>query len=271
MYKGFKIKPLVFAGRKETMRILFPMIKSDIIDEVLVCVNTHNHDDIAFIDQYTQLHPRFRKVLLPNHIIGTPSAYTHMFELMTNTDTIYIKLDDDLIYLSPHFFEDLVKFRFEHPEYICIYPWIINNPLCNWLGGWFKHFNNQSDCMFWTWKDPKYAMMLLSAFSDGKLPVNQRTDYEFDNKDAFYRPEINFSICPSINAVCFWGRDCKIMNWACRMPKYGTDEIFLTQGIFNDFGTERKHIVYSSPVCVHYAFYTQRTVLNAMHILDKYM
>ncbi len=271
MYNGFKIKPLIFAGRKDTMQILFPLIKSDIIDEVLICVNTKNADDIEFIDKYTQTNPRFTRLLIPDYLIGTPAAYTHMFSLMTEPDTIYIKLDDDVIYLSPNFFEELVEFRIKHPEYICIYPWVINNPLCNWLGGWFNNFSNQSDCMYWTWQNPKYAMMLLSAFVDNKLPITQRMDYVFDNKDTFYRPEIKFSICPSINAVCFWGRDCKTMNWAGRMPKYGTDEVFLTQGIFTDFGTERKHIVYSKPVCAHYAFYTQRTVLNAMGILEKYI
>jgi hypothetical protein len=270
MYQGFKIKPLVFAGRKETMQILFPLIKSDIIDEVLVCVNTRNGDDIAFIDQYTQSHPDFKKISIPGHIIGKPAAYTHMFSLMAEPDTIYIKLDDDLIYLSPGFFEELVEYRIANPEYLCIYPWVINNPLCNWLGGWFKEFNNQSDCMFWTWQDPNYAMMLLTAFAEGKLPIRQRADYVFDKKDSFYRPEIRFSICPSINAVCFWGRDCNDMNWAGRMPKYGSDEVFLTQGIFDEDGSTRKNIVYSKPVCAHYAFYTQRNVLNAMKVLEKY-
>jgi hypothetical protein len=270
MYKNFKVKPLIFAGRKDTMQILFPMIKSDIIDEVLVGVNTKNQLDIDFINQYINIDPKFKKIDIPIDKVGTPSAYTYMFSMMTDLDTIYIKLDDDLIYLSDKFFENLVEYRVEHPEFLCIYPFVINNPLCNWLGGWFKNFGSQSDCMYWTWQDPKYAMILLSAFADGKLPISNRTDYVFDKKDAFYRNEIRFSICPSINAVCFWGRDCKNMNWADRMIKYGTDEIYLTQGIFNDFGDARKHIVYSKPFCVHYAFYTQRKVLNALHILEKY-
>jgi len=42
MYKGYKIKPLIFAGRADTMSILFPLLQSDIIDEVLVGVNTTN-------------------------------------------------------------------------------------------------------------------------------------------------------------------------------------------------------------------------------------
>jgi hypothetical protein len=60
------------------------------------------------------------------------------------------------------------------------------------------------------------------------------------------------------------------MNWAGRMPKYGSDEVFLTQGIFDEDGSTRKNIVYSKPVCAHYAFYTQRNVLNAMKVLEKY-
>ena len=52
MYKGYKVKALVFAGRRDTMSILFPKIKSDILDEVLIGINTRNQDDIAFIDSY---------------------------------------------------------------------------------------------------------------------------------------------------------------------------------------------------------------------------
>ena len=270
MYKNFKVKPLIFAGRKDTMQILFPLIKSNIIDEVLVGVNTKNQSDIDFINQYCQIDPKFKKIDIPWDKIGTPSVYNYMFSRMTDEDTIYIKLDDDLIFLSERFFEDLVEFRVEHPEYISIYPFVINNPLCNWLGGWFKEFTNQSDCMYKTWQDPKYAMFLLSAFAEGKLPIINKSNYVFDKKDAFYRNEIKFSICPSINAVCFWGFDCKKMNWADRMVKYGTDEIYLTQGIFNDFGHARKHVVYNKPLCVHYAFYTQRNMLNALNILEKY-
>ena len=60
------------------------------------------------------------------------------------------------------------------------------------------------------------------------------------------------------------------MNWANEMKKYGGDEGFITVGIFNKFGNQRKHIVYANCKCVHYAFYTQRQFLNSKNILKYY-
>jgi len=104
MYKGYKVKALVFAGRKDTMSILFPKIKSDILDEVLIGINTKNKDDITFIDSYIPNDKKFKKVAIPEKYIRTADAYYYMFSLLTDEDTIYIKLDDDLIWFSENFF-----------------------------------------------------------------------------------------------------------------------------------------------------------------------
>ena len=108
MYNGYKVKVLVFAGRRDTMSILFSKIKSDILDEVLIGINTKNQNDIEFIDTYLQSDKKFKKVNIPQQLIGKNDAYYYMFSLLTDEDTIYIKLDDDLIWFSENFFEELV-------------------------------------------------------------------------------------------------------------------------------------------------------------------
>ena len=268
MYKGYKVKALVFAGRRDTMSILFPKIKSDILDEVLIGINTRNQDDIAFIDSYLPNDNKFKKLNIPNHLIGQQSAYFYMFSLLTDEDTIYIKLDDDLIWFSENFFEELVKYRLEHPEYYIIYPFVLNKPLCNYLGKFFDEskFRNKNDYMFQTWKNPIYSGILLSAFGENKLDLSHIQNYEFDQADSFRSPYI----CPSINCICFFGKDCKNMNWSAEMRRYGGDEGFITVGIFNKFGNQRKHIVYANCKCVHYAFFTQREFLNSKIILKYY-
>lgn len=268
MYNGYKVKALVFAGRKDTMSILFPKIKSKILDDVLIGINTRNKDDISYINSYLPKDKKFKKIIIPDNFIGTADAYYYMFSLLTEEDTIYIKLDDDLIYFSDNFFEELVKFRTEHINYYTIYPFVVNNPLCNYLNNNF-HFDNQSDCMFKTWKEPKYSYFLLKAFKENYLTINA-DNYEFDDSDVFKREEIGFPICPSINCICFFGKDCKELKWAERMKLFGGDEGYITRGIFNDYGRERKHIVYTKPICVHYAFFTQRQFLNSKNILKYY-
>ena len=269
MYNGYKVKALVFAGREETMSILFPKIKSEILDEVLIGINTRKSSDIAFIDEYLTKDSKFKKIVIPESMIGKADAYYYMFSLLTDEDTIYIKLDDDLIWFSENFFEDLVKYRVENPKYYTIYPFVVNNPLCNYLGKFFPEFTNQSDCMFKTWKDPKYSYFLLSAFAKNAIDIPPFY-FPFDDSSVFPRPEIGFPICPSINCICFFGKDCKDGKWSERMKVFGGDEGYITRGIFNDYGRERKHVVYSKAVCVHYAFFTQRDFLNSKKLLDLY-
>lgn len=268
MYKGYKVKALVFAGRRDTMSILFPRIKSDVLDEVLIGVNTRNKDDIAFIDSYLEKDHKFKKLIIPNNYIQTAEAYYYMFSLLTDEDTIYIKLDDDLIWFSDNFFEELVNFRIEHSEYYTIYPFVLNNPLCNYLGKFFdeKKFKNKNDYMRKTWENPVYSGLLLKSFGEKQLKFPNIENYEFDKSDTFSNPYI----CPSINCICFFGKDCKNMNWSAEMRRYGGDEGFITVGIFNRFGNIRKNIVYTGCKCIHYAFYTQREFLNKLNILDLY-
>lgn len=268
MYNGYKVKALVFAGRRDTMSILFSKIKSDILDEVLIGINTKNQNDIEFIDTYLQSDKKFKKVNIPQQLIGKNDAYYYMFSLLTDEDTIYIKLDDDLIWFSENFFEELVKYRVEHSEYYTIYPFVVNNPLCNYLGKFFDEnkFRNKNDYMFQTWKNPIYSGILLRAFGENELDLSNIQNYEFDQSDSFRSPYI----CPSINCICFFGKDCKEMNWAEEMKNYDGDEGFITVGIFNKFGNQRKHIIYANCKCVHYAFYTQRQFLNSKNILDFY-
>ena len=270
MYKGYKVKALIFAGRRDTMSILFPRIKSDILDEVLIGLNTRNKEDIKFIHDYCKKDSKFKIIEIDNEKIQTAEAYYWMFSTLTDENTIYFKLDDDLIYFSENFFEKMVEFRIEHPEYITIYPFILNNPLCNYLLGGFN-FKEQSDYMYYSWKEPKYAYILLKAFGEGKLKLNlNKPNYEFDDNDVFERTEIKFPICPSINCICFFGKDCKEMDWANNMKKWGGDEGFITNGIFKYFGNERKHIIYFGAQTVHYAFFTQRKDLIKYKILSLY-
>lgn len=70
MYNGYKVKALVFAGREETMSILFPKIKSEILDEVLIGINTRKSSDIAFIDEYLTKDSKFKKIVIPESMIG---------------------------------------------------------------------------------------------------------------------------------------------------------------------------------------------------------
>lgn len=269
MYNNYKVKVLIFAGRKETMEILMPQIKSDYIDEIIIGVNTNNQNDLDYI---YSLKDQFDKIVyeeVPKHIRRcSQESFRYFYTKMEDEDTIYFKLDDDLIYIEPGYFEKTLKFRCEHPEYICIYPMIINNPLCNYLlskKGVPVKYNGLDtySVMYNTWKDPDVAAKLLSVFHEYKdEPVWKMENFEF-GKEMNLKGKMG-CIRPSINAICFFGKDFKTLN----VKNYPSDdEEFLTNQVFN---CGRKSIIQGDLVVAHYAFFTQRAYLNTTNILELY-
>jgi len=268
MYQGYKVKVLIFAGRKETMEILMPQIKSDYIDEIIIGVNTNNQSDLDYI---YSLKDNFKKIVYEEVPEGikrcSQESFRHFYTKMEDEDTIYFKLDDDLIYIEPGYFEKTLEFRVNHPEYICVYPMIINNPLCNYLlskkGVPFKYNSDPYTLMFMSWKDPEVAEKLLKTFSEFK----EEQIWKIENFE--FGKEMNIKgryglIRPSINAICFFGKDFRLLN----VKNYKSDdEEFLTNEVF---GCGRKSIIQGNTLVAHYAFFTQRNYLNSKNILELY-
>lgn len=269
MYFGYKVKVLIFAGRKETMEILMPQIKSDYIDEIIVGVNTNNQNDLDYIYSLKDKNDKIRYEEVPPGIRRcSQESFRYFYTKMEDEDTIYFKLDDDLIYIEPGYFEKTLEFRVQHPEYICVYPMIINNPLCNLLlakkGIPLKYNNTDSyTMMYMSWRDPAVAEKLLKAFSMFKDdPVWKIENFEF-GKEMNIKGRYGL-IRPSINAICFFGKDFKKLN----VKNYRSDdEEFLTNDVFK---CGRKSIIQGNTLVAHYAFYTQRQFLNSKNILKYY-
>lgn len=270
MYNGYKVKVLIFAGRRDTMSILIPQINSEFIDEIIIGVNTNNQDDLKYIYSLKKSNQKITYLEVPKNIKRcTQDSFRFFYTKMEDEDTIYFKLDDDLIYIEPGYFEKTLKFRCAHPEYICIYPMIINNPLCNYLlhndiPMKYKK-DNPGEFMYSTWKDPDVADHLLRLFAEfkGESYLWHIKNYEF-GKEQNYHLSGGRIIRPSINAICFFGKDFKRLN----VKNYqNDDEEFLTNQVFN---SGRKSIIYGDTLVAHYAFYTQRNYLNSKHILELY-
>lgn len=269
MYKNYKVKVLIFAGRKETLAILIPQIKSDCIDEIIIGVNTNNQGDLDYI---YSLKDSFDKIVYeevpPGIARCSQESFRYFYTKMEDENTIYFKLDDDLIYIEPGYFETTLEFRVNHPEYICVYPMIINNPLCNYLlakKGVPVKYNKYDtpNLMYSTWKDPTVAESLLTLFAQYKDSDVWKVDnFEFGK-------EFNFKggfgcIRPSINAICFFGKDFKQLN----VKNYkADDEEFLTNEVFN---CGRRSIIQGNVLVAHYAFFTQRNYLNSKNVLRLY-
>ena len=109
-------------------------------DEVHFLINTQDEDDLAWIHDTLEQVPEFKGIQLKE---GTAtwdfeSVWRQGLSGASREDAIYVKLDDDLLYMSPTAIPEVVSSLLRHPEAFTILANLIN---CAALG-WLHHHNN---------------------------------------------------------------------------------------------------------------------------------
>src|SRR5262245_31528558 len=110
------------------MRLLVPQVlSSPLVDRYDLWVNTAVPADVAFLRGLGRLDPRVRLVPQPDGAPASVEAIGAFSRLAMDDDTVYVRLDDDVVWLEPGFFETLLAFRVAHPEYFLVSPLVVNN------------------------------------------------------------------------------------------------------------------------------------------------
>jgi len=153
MIEGYKIKPFVPCGRKQTLSILVRYFQKhrDVIDEVMLWLNTDVESDIDYINDLAKKDSLFKVYTIPEGYKfyhkgeSTPQDRARndygplqwntgrFFEYCVDPSTIYIRFDDDIVYIEDDFFQNIVRFRLEHPEYWAVFGNIWNNAIISYL------------------------------------------------------------------------------------------------------------------------------------------
>ena len=87
--------------------------------------------DLAFLRSLGRLDPRIRLVAHPTGAPPSVEAIGAFSRLAMEPGTIYLRLDDDVVWTEPGFFERLLAFRVAHPAYFLVMPLVLNNALCS--------------------------------------------------------------------------------------------------------------------------------------------
>ena len=138
MINNYKIVAVSPVGRKPTLSILASyMVKmTSFIDEWQLWNNAGNIDDEKYIFKLQTVYPNFIKVIskldrsYPNY--GTCCILYHYYKDCIDENTIYVRIDDDVVFIDIDTFKDFLQFRIDNPEYFIIYPLIINNIFASW-------------------------------------------------------------------------------------------------------------------------------------------
>lgn len=263
MFNGYRVVCVTPAGRRRYLQTLVPYILNcPVVDEYRLWRNT---TDIADTSYLYSLEERYSKISVVEP--DTPAGINYFatiaqfFRGCIEDDVIYVRLDDDIVYLDDTFFEALLQFRCDNPRYFLIFPSIINNAICTYIHVQNGIIDPETAIFPWcmdrnAWGSPRFAEQLHDAFLVS-ASARRVSDWYFNSR------ELAFTWF-SVNAMTWFGRDFALFDGVVE----GNEEEYLT--IRMPSSLQRINCVFGRAIAAHYAFYTQRTYLDSTNILARY-
>ncbi|KAK2799448.1 hypothetical protein FQN51_006935 [Onygenales sp. PD_10] len=136
------------------------------LDEVLWVVNTKNHEDLKYFEEIIASSPRYKKLDIGRYVRA--ADYRQIWKLLQR-ETIYVKIDDDVLWLADDTIPLLVNHKVKHPNDFAVSANVINNPPLGFMHYHFgalhpyfpeldsgKPSQKISDNKSWKWSDHPY-------------------------------------------------------------------------------------------------------------------
>jgi hypothetical protein len=287
------------------MKILFPLILKykEYIDEYRLYVATTIQSDIDYMEDFARKNSDFVKTVYCKvdgkiTLDDKNKIWDCAYQECKEDDTVYLKLDDDILYFDETLFTDFIKYRLENRAPPLLYPVIINNHFMSWMlqeRGVFNfpiksHIGNTWPLTIARVKNHimqnKHKQMRIGDFIRdheilcptgwGNLEYCYNVHHQFlldldkKNIQRYYLPEnvvLRNAEAVSIN-VCSWiGSDLKQLT-----EEHGeiyNDEPWLS--VYLPVWSGRCNEIYAKSVVGHYAYYRQREIgLDKTDILARY-
>ena len=263
MLDGHRIVCVTPAGRRRYLRLLIPYVLAcPWVDRYDLWVNTPDDADLAFMEAVAGIDDRIRLVPLPEGKTPGAAAIHAFWPDATDVDTVYVRFDDDVVWIDPRFFDTFLGFRLEHPEYFVVAPLIINNAMSTYLLQTFRKIriprlvsSDRFDPIGWS--NPKFARSLHDFF--------QALVASGEMEKLNCGPIPLSGNCFSINCIAWFGR-----NFASFGGKVPEDEEPAVSSTIS-LRTGRLNAMETGAIAAHFAFFTQREEMDRSGLLDGYI
>lgn len=261
MIDGYKVVTCSPVGRKKYVEIQVQYLLKlrNIIDKHVFWINTTNREDLDYFDSLINEYPDFfeKKVLnledLPIKGVNVGKFYKYY----TEPNTIYCKIDDDIVFMQLSKFKDFIKFRINNPQYFLVYANIINSGLSFYIHNKHGAYDLiipkkiEYNSLSMAWEKPEFAEFSFNQFFKN-LEKNTLNKYDFGIwvLNEYERHSINF--------ISWLGSEfAKIdhSRWESDDEKW-LSEIRPAERLM-------PNCIYGGFLTVHYAFHTQREVLDS--------
>jgi hypothetical protein len=253
------------AGRRRYLELLFAHLeaqKAD-FDELQVWLNTTDQTDIAFCEAFAK--GRAWVALLYSEIPVVdpiPFSIFQFFQYCAKPDSVYLRLDDDIVYLEPGFIAKIFAFRIQFPQFFLVYGNNVNNAITSHLQ---QRFGNLPFSPL-----VGYACMDPVGWGRGDFAEDLHTRFlaaiEDGSTDAWrFRPWIlGYYERVSINSISWLGAEFEKFSGVVDRD----EEQWLSVEKPKMLG--KPNIIFGDALCAHYAFHTQRVYLDATDVLSRY-
>lgn len=262
MLDGYKIVCATPAGRRRYLGILSQhVLSSSLVDEYQLWENTTDENDIKFFHELQALDSRV-KIVKPAHLPpGSNASIRQFYRHCIDEHAIYIRLDDDVVYMEPHFFAKFLRFRIDNPQYFVVFPNIINNAVCTYLQAMQDTIDPSAWIHPWcmdptTWGNPHFAEQLHRAFLYS-IATQSISRWHFGPK------AIALSRY-SVNCVSWFGAEFAEFEGAVS----GDEEEYLS--VIKPTELARTNCIFGDAVVAHFAFHPQREYLDSTNLLSEY-
>jgi len=271
MYKNYRIVGFIPAGRERVLKVLSKNLMrfQGILDEVQVWENTEDTEDLKFLKQLGR-NPLFTVIPYPEgEEWHNPIQYNtgRWYRYTVDPKTIYIRFDDDIVYIDDNYFKNILDFRIDNPEYFLVFGNIWNNAIISYYQQQEGNIDNEHGivekpyCMDMIgWGDPYFAEYIHTVLLD-KIKKNRVKDLYIKN----YPLEVGKRF--SISNFCFFGKDfAKFKGYIDE----DDEEIWLT-GTYPK-RKKLKNIICGNALVSHLTFspYQKQYILEDTDIAERY-
>ena len=248
------------------LEVQFPYLlrQRDSVDKFVLAVQRAGDNERAWVRRMEREHPgKFEVVEVRRPHQDSASVSPLLREKFNDEDTLYVKLDDDIVFIEDGTLDAMFRYKEDHPECAIVYPNIINNTVTSYLHQHrFVFDRNRGTCSWssWcgtSWKGEHFAEHVHRTFL---------RDAFAGNLDAYRFPPFPLLDYQrmSIGAICYSGAQLrKILG---RL----SDDCEVEMAVILPKAFDHPPVVLGEKIVSHFSYHTQDGHLGRTDVLEQY-
>lgn len=251
----------------------------DVVDEVQIWLNTTDQKDLRYAYTLNDAHPEYFKLVDAGPRLRAMDHNSrckrlkYFYHNCVMPDTVYIKMDDDLVYFSHNFINDFLETMWNNPTSFITFANIVNNGICNHLHQRASGQHGLDEDPFasfsagagqgWWWNSWEGGYVAHDRFLSALRISHHR------NLQGYILPDWRmYAEHMSINCIGWWGYD-----WMDLVPEHlsmieNSDENALSEWVPRELG--KNNMISGKALCAHYSYFPQEAGLRETDILERY-